>query len=484
MARIEKIAYGRGASEEVFMERAGAGVADCVQRFIAEHHLKPKILLLCGKGNNGGDAYVAGRILIQGDFHVEALASGSLDDSSPLCQLQAKRFREAGGKIAFPEGKMDFGDATLLVDALFGTGFHGKAQGMEACLIAEANASGLPILSVDIPSGLGGQGEVICASKTLFLGLPKSHCFVGNVWNDVGQIEVFDFGLGEKEIEEAQADFILLEEKQISLPKIVRTRHKYQAGYVVGLGGSFGMPGAPIMAGIAALRAGAGIVRLLHPRGMEAEFSGAPPELVRQGYEEAQGVLEAMKKAQALFVGPGIGLAPATAQVLKKVLEGMEKPCVIDAEALTLIAEHDFDLPKNAILTPHHGEMMRLLHLQQEITPQEMIEKSHAYAQKKGVTVVLKGAPTFIFHPGTTPHVCPRGDPGMATAGAGDVLTGIISALLAQGQTPFEGALTGVFLHALAGEKAAGMLTSYSIIASDITQALPDVFKTLKGEKK
>jgi len=486
MARIEKLAYAQGASEEGFMNQAGLGVAELVQRKVAHYPVKPKITLLCGPGNNAGDAYVAGRILREEGFQVNAVALAPFEKSSPLNQLQSKRFVASGGKIVYattPE-EMTFFDAELLIDGILGTGFHGEVQGLFKAAIEKANASSLPIIAIDIPSGINGTtgeigGTAILASDTLFLGLPKKGCFFREPWKYTGQVHVYDFGLGKSIIDQAEANDFLIDEEMIRsfLPKIERTRHKYQAGYVVGLGGSKGMPGAPIMASFAVLRVGAGIVRLLHPEGMEAELASAPCEVIRQGYKDGSAILEAMKRASAVFIGPGISTSPQALNILREVLPHVEKPCVIDADALTLIAEYDLPLPAQTLMTPHQGEMKRLLKVKEEISFPELLEKSEAFAVQKNVTLVLKGPPTFIFQPGSRPYVLAEGNPGMATAGSGDVLTGIVSGFLAQTHDLLKAAVLGVYFHALAGEYAAKKWTSYGMVATDITEALPQAFK-------
>jgi len=494
MGRIERLAYAAGASEEAFMESAGAGVASAAQRLIGKLHLKPSIMLLCGSGNNAGDAYVAGRILLAGGFMVSALACAPYEKSSPLCQLQSHRFQQSGGRIMYVDelslasfAQSPFEKAELLIDGLLGTGFHGEVLGLMKEMITQANASGLPILAVDIPSGVDGtKGEIggvaIRAFETLFLGLPKVGCFSKDVWDYVGRVSVHDFGLGSPYIEQAKAEYLLIDDPLIRqiLPAIHRTRHKYEAGYVVGLGGSVGMPGAPLMTCSAALRSGAGIVRLLHPVGMEGELSSSPFEIIRQGYKEGDtdSILNAMSRASALFIGPGIGTTPSVLNVLQAILPHIQKPCVLDAEALTLLSESNISLPNEIIMTPHHGEMKRLLHAPKDLSFKDLLSKSHAYAQTKNVTLVLKGAPTFIFHPQAVPYVCSRGDPGMATAGSGDVLTGIIAAFLAQTKNPLHAAILGVQFHAIAGEKASSQKTPYCMVATDITEALPSVFHT------
>ncbi len=442
MSRVEKLAYEDGVSEEQFMNDAGAAIA----KYIQELPNKPKITLLSGSGNNGGDGYVAGKLLAHQGYKVEAFGATPV---SALCKLQAKRF----GKIhpletaAFDEG--------IIIDALFGTGYHGDVKEPFKSVIEKANSSGLPIFAIDIPSA-----GLIHATETLCLGLPKTSLF--ECWENVGHLSIHDFGLQDEYIELADEAFDLITE--IELPQIKRTRHKYEAGYVVAVAGSPGMAGAAILSSYATLKAGAGIVRLFHPFGMEAELAGAPPEIIRSSYRDSKPILEAMQKAAAVFIGPGFGLDKV--DLLKELLE-TKTPSVIDAEALTLIGEQQLQVPAGAILTPHRGELKRLL--KEGETPQQ-------YADKNKVILVLKGAPTYIFSSNRTPFIMARGDPGMATAGSGDVLTGIIAAFLAQTKDPLLSAKLGTYIHGLAGEIAAEHLTSYCVVASDITAALPEAY--------
>lgn len=489
MARIENLAYAGGASEEGFMNSAGAGVAEVVQRLVAQMHILPHITLLCGSGNNAGDAYVAGTILREGGFDVTAIALAPLENSSKLCQLQAKRFLRKKGSIKFVTSvdEIDLSNSNLLIDGILGTGFHGEVEGLFRAAIEKANATDIPIVAIDVPSGINGTtgemgGVAIRATVTVFLGLPKTGCFLGEVWDYVGNIHCYNFGLAKQYIDQAQEDFLLIDREMIGsiFPRIrKRTRHKYEAGYVVGLGGCPGMPGAPILASFSTLRSGAGIVRLLHPAGMEGELSHAPVEVIRQGYRDSKTILEAMERASAIFVGPGIGTSDQALQTLREVLPVVKKPCVIDAEALTVLAQHEISLPPCTVMTPHTGEMLRLLHLDKMPPFLKFLELCQKYAETKSITLVLKGAPTFIFHPGQKPYISAHGDPGMATAGSGDVLTGVIAAFLARTQNTFHAAALGVYFHGVAGEIAAENYTSHCMVASDITDALPEVFAEL-----
>lgn len=484
MSHIESLAYRDGASAWDFMEEAGSGVALFVHDYMERNRVSGPIVLLCGKGNNGGDAFVAGMHLLQLDYEVWAIQPDPLDVCTPLCKQSCTNFIAEGGRV-FSSG--EFPKSGLIVDGIFGTGFKGTSESPYAELIAAANASRLPIIAVDIPSGLNGDsglapGQAIVATETTFLGLPKKGFFFNQGWNHVGKLRYVDFGLSPSYIEEASTTLLMLSEEMLKplLPPIIRNRHKYQAGYVVGWAGSVELPGAALLSSNAALRAGAGIVRLLHPSGMEEQLSSSPYELIRQSYDEgdAEGILAVMERASALFIGPGLGRTPQVRSLLKNVLPNIPRPCVIDADALTIAAEEQIPFPPQAIITPHHGEMARLLGLQKANgSDPEFVQRCHRYAEEKGVTLVLKGAPTFILHPGMPMMVNPTGDPGMATAGSGDVLTGLISALLAQGASLQNAAALGVYMHGLAGEHAAEEMSSYCLLASDIIYRFPEAFR-------
>jgi NAD(P)H-hydrate epimerase len=486
MSRIESQAYRDGASEADFMEEAGSGVALVVHDYAERKDVDRMVILLCGKGNNAGDAYVSGIHLLHLDYEVFALQVAPLEECSPLCKRNHERFIEEGGRSV--ETLAEFPSTGLIVDGLFGTGFRGDLKEPYLSVISLANESKLPIIAVDIPSGLNGEtgeveGEAIVAVETAFLGLPKTGFFFGQGWNHVGKLRYVDFGLGRDYIAEAEEELIMLTKDLVKplLPPIKRNRHKYQAGYVVGLSGSPGMPGAALLSSTAALRGGAGMVKLIHPDGMQNELSVSPYELIKVPYQldhDAKPLIDLMNRASATFVGPGMGLTPSTRRLLHEVLPNLQKPCVIDADALTILSEEEIALPKNSVLTPHLGEMVRLLKV--ETAPplsKEFLETCYSFAMRKQVTLVLKGGPSFIFHPDYPMTVNSTGDPGMATAGSGDVLTGLIASLLSQGMMPYHAALTGVFLHGLAGEHAADEMTSRGVIASDIINRFPEAFK-------
>ena len=242
MAELEAEAYRAGASDSDFMEEAGSGVALVVHDFVEKYNLDRQVLLLCGKGNNAGDAYVSGIHLLHLDYQVFALQIAPLEECSPLCRQNYERFMQEGGRVAISFS--EYPVSGVIVDGIFGTGFRGKAEAEYAACIDLANQTKLPIISVDIPSGINGQtgaaeGSAIEAAETAFLGLPKTGFFLGDGWNHVGRLHYVDFGLSKELIDECATELIMLTGDMLAplLPPIKRNRHKYEAGYVVALAG-------------------------------------------------------------------------------------------------------------------------------------------------------------------------------------------------------------------------------------------------------
>lgn len=479
MSYLESLAYRDGASESDFMEEAGSGIALVVHEYVESHKAARPVILVCGKGNNAGDGYVVGIHLINLDYEVLAYQLTPITESSRLCRASYQRFLQAGGRVIQiqtaeelflpPEG--------IIVDAIFGTGFHGQVAEPFKSIIKKLNASNLPIISVDIPSGLDGSSgqaadAAIIATETAFLGLPKTGFFLLEGWDCVGKLRYVDFGLPHNYIEESDSDMIMLSSDFLSsyLPKLKRSRHKYQAGSVIAIAGSHGMAGAAILSSSAALHGGAGIVYLVHPLGLEQELVSAPYEIIKMPYTgDKTALIFFINKASAMLIGPGIGRKEETDSLLKSLLPEINIPCVIDGDALTLIGNKDIQFPGTTVLTPHRGEMSKLLGDNSvEPVSLEYLQRCKNYATERNVTLVVKGGPTFIIQPGQPILVNPRGDPGMATAGSGDVLTGLIASLLAQKLPPQQAASLGVYVHGIAGEIAASELTSYCMTASDI----------------
>lgn len=500
MLRVEKMSFSENkGQEELFMEAAGKGVASLVLDFSKESLKKsPSIVLLCAKGNNTGDAYVAGRYLLKAGYKVEALELFPLKALSPLAQKQCKAFEDQGGKrIAFKREEYTFPEEAIILDGLLGTGFRGEVKSPILELIEASNLSDHLIFSIDIPSGLDGttgfakEGAVICATHTIALEFAKSGFFLDQAWNFVGNLHLVSFGLEERYRKEAQATFLKMEDREIfrELPPLKRTRHKYERGSLCVFAGSPGMSGAACLTAHASLRAGAGLVRLFHPESIKEELVKAPVELIKHAYKEKITKtfwtvhLNQLKKSRAFVLGPGMGTDANSVAVLKKVLSESPGPFVLDADALNILAKESLAIPSHSILTPHHGEMCRLLELSELSGSQtvnlDFLKKCQDFVDKHSIVLILKGAPTFILQKSKVPYVYTGGDPGMATAGSGDVLSGILGALLAQGLRLEKAAMLGVLLHGLAGRKAAEEKTSYAMIASDLIEYLPEAYREL-----
>lgn len=482
MIEIEKRAIDAGISAEELMCQAAEGIAHFIGDTIENNEIEKVVTLIAGKGNNAGDGYCTALILLEMGYQVNAYQLAPLSECSPLCKKYATEFKKAGGNLCVVKDLDDFElpFEGVILDGILGTGFKGKLSSLYQEVITAVNQAIVPIFAIDIPSGLNGDtGDVesvaIQADHTLFLGFPKTGFFISEGWNYVGRLVPIDIGIDLVNAQNIHSPFTMLSPMEVGtlIPKMERKRHKYQAGYVAGFSGSGGMMGASILSGMGALKGGAGIVKLIHFN-HECVDSFNYPELIHKSFKagEFHVLLEYVERAQAIYIGPGLGMLDETQHFVLRVLKEVKKPMVIDADALNILAMHKINPPKHAILTPHFKEAARLLHLK-EPSMKELMLACQQYVNQHEVVLVLKGGPTFIFSPKHIPFVCPVGDPGMATAGSGDVLTGVIAAILTQMPTqPIESAALGVFLHGLAGECAADLKTSYSMIASDIIKSL------------
>jgi NAD(P)H-hydrate epimerase len=480
-----------GIPGAVLMERAGAAAFAQLRRRWPNAR---RIAVLSGPGNNGGDGYVIARLALQQGLAVQLFQLG--DHSSLRCEAAAaaSAFFEAGGRGEPYQGLP--ADADVIVDALLGTGLQRPVAGLWADAIGRANASRAPVLAVDIPSGLDADsGRVLgiaveAALTVCFIGL-KQGMFTGSGPDCCGEIE-FDALQVPPSIyagELLSARRLDWDKARELLPRRRPSTHKGDLGHVLVVGGTPGMSGAPRLAAEAALRAGAGLVTVgTHPTHAPL-LNLTRPELMVQAVGEPSMLAKAAARASVIAIGPGLGQDAWGRALLEHVL-ALDKPLVLDADALNLLAGASDgtadastateDAPPAAptrrshrwVLTPHPGEAARLLDCTVvEVEADRFAAVTRLQARFGGVAV-LKGAGTLIRGPGHRPTgVCSQGNPGMATAGMGDALTGIIAAFMAQGLEPEQAACAGVCLHAAAGDSAAQQ-GQRGLLAGDLIDAL------------
>ncbi len=492
MARVEKLSIDQGASSQKYMLNAGLGISETIQELVANNKWEKKALLFVGKGNNGGDAYVVGIDLLKRGYNVLVLYLFDVDECSELNSKYFKEYRSLGGQARKFSSQEDFSqyEAFFVVDGLLGTGFFGETKGTIKEAINVINQFKNKIISIDIPSGLDGETGKACetvvkAGYTIYLGLPKQGFFLGDGYNVIGKLLKVDFGMEKKYIEQMDALGCLFNPSFAKklLPEMAPNQHKYEKGYVVALAGSKTMPGAALLSALSAFRAGAGIVRLFYPEGMEQELSGSFSELIKTPWkkDDLKALFEEEKRARALLVGPGLGKSNEVKEVVKEVIGKATTSVIIDADAIEVFVKDIKDHPNDVVLTPHRAEFLKSIDHDMDVDDITLIQLAKEFARQHKVTLVLKGAPTWIFVKGKDPIIFPFGDPGMATAGSGDVLSGVIAAYLAHGLSGYDAALLGVYVHSLAGKSAAIEKSSYSLIASDIIEALPKVLIELKS---
>ena len=493
MARVEKLSMDEGASSKEYMLKAGLGISEKLQSYIDKKKLDKQVTLLVGKGNNGGDAYVVGCDLLKKGYKVLALYLYNAKECSELNALHFENFTKCGGEANHLKSKEDFTPLKggVILDGLLGTGFSGETKDQLKLAIDLANECENPKVAIDIPSGIDGNtgqviGSCIKADLTIFLGQPKIGFFINDGYNFVGDLVRVDFGMDKKYISKMQEIAYLFKEKSAPslLPEILRTQHKYESGYVVALAGSKGMAGAAKLSCLASLRSGAGIVRLFYPKEMELELVDSFSELIKSPWtkDDLAKLFEEEKRAKALLIGPGLGKSEDAMFVAQKLIETSNVKTIIDADGIDVFTKKAKNRPKDVVLTPHKAEFLRCIDADKNLDDVEIIKRAEDFVNKEDVTLVLKGAPTFVFHPKEKPIIFPFGDPGMATAGSGDVLSGVVAAFLAHGLNPMQAACLSVYIHAKAGELAAKDKTSYSLIASDIIEYIPKILNLLKCE--
>lgn len=488
----------------LLMENAGKACADLLERRFAPFSGK-SIVIVCGKGNNGGDGFVVARHLADkgARIHVALLAAKkdvkgdaarNLAILSKLVKhttdLSIREYKAAGKLSGIP-------DADLVVDALFGTGFQGKVKGLHLAAIQWMNNQKARRISIDIPSGVdastGAVGNVaVHADLTITMALAKVGHYIGKGREHSGEVKVVDIGIPAILTSKTPGAVFRPSSADIAdvLPRRSLTSHKYSVGKVLVIGGSRQFVGAPVMTALAAMRCGAGAVVVCVPRSIETVMKRKMTEILVDPVEETadgtiaasafDAIMERVEWADVVAIGPGLSLQEETRSLVLGLLERAQKPFVVDADALASLAGR---LPvvrnrKSAtILTPHTGELSRLIGVPSEEIEMFRVDHANASARKLKCIVVLKGSPTVSATPEGRAYLNTTGNPGMATIGSGDVLTGIISSCLAQGMSPVEATYAGVYLHGSAGDRAAVEIGERSIMAMDLVDYLPDAIR-------
>jgi ADP-dependent NAD(P)H-hydrate dehydratase / NAD(P)H-hydrate epimerase len=468
-----------GATSDTLMLRAGeSAVRFLRQQFPAAQRL----VVLAGPGNNGGDGYVVARLARGAGLSVITVAAAGLPREG-AARRAFEADRSAGGECRAWSAAL-LTDADLVIDALLGTGLARPVEGVLFDVIAAVNAGGVPVLSLDTPSGLDTdtgavRGIAVEATATLTFVAAKTGFHVGEGPNYTGRLVVEDLGIPHAAFAPETPSLCAIPDALWAtlLPPRRRTAHKGDNGRVLVVAGGPGMPGAARMAGEAALRVGAGLVTVLtHPTHAAALAVGRP-ELIVIGVQDSRSVVDPLAAADAVVVGPGLGRSAWAVELIEAVFAS-SAPLVVDADALN----HLSTVPRRRgdwCLTPHPGEAARLLGGSIADVQADRIAASRALVARFGGVAVLKGARTLVASGDDPPRVCLGGNPAMAVAGMGDVLAGVIGGLLAQQPRPFEALEPAVALavriHAQAGDRAAFAVGQRGMLASDVMAALPAV---------
>jgi len=457
--------------EGELMERAGQAA------FVHVRFLWPRarnILIVCGPGNNGGDGYVVARKLLDSGLRATVCSVGNLERQPGDAQAAREAYQNAGGKVQeYQGGELDAGD--LIVDALLGIGSERVLQGPFEEIVNAMNRNPAPVFALDLPTGIeantGKQlGIAVDASATLsFIGI-KRGSLTSEAVNHVGTLYLSSLGVSEPCKDEIDAEVFLLSEDVCRplLPVRCRNTHKGEQGRLLLIGGAAGMTGAVQMAGLSALRAGAGLVRILSLDPVHA----SRVELMITELNRTSQLRQMLELADVIAIGPGLGRDARARQVLGEVLDFRKRhqPLVLDADALVCLSEETMKAP-GAIVTPHPGEAAAMLSCSAAEIQYDRFSAAKEIAHQVEGVCVLKGAGTVISD-GVKSYLSNLGGAELASAGTGDVLTGVVAAMAGQGLGSFNAARLGVYIHGLAGERAADMYGN-GLLASDLIEQSP-----------
>jgi hydroxyethylthiazole kinase-like uncharacterized protein yjeF len=495
MAALDRRAQDEfGVPTLLLMESAGRAVFTAARGMVSG--ASPRVVVVAGKGNNGGDGLVAARLMLAAGWRVTVvlLARDAEVTGDAAVNLQAAR--RAGVEIinldstGVPGLRGLLNGADLIADGLFGTGFRGPVAGLAAKTIDAVNASGRPVLAIDIPSGVQGDsgavdGLAVRATATVTMGLPKIGLILAPGAEHAGRIWVTEVGHPRRLVEAAPVRTALLTAGDVdeAVPRRRLDAHKGDFGRVLVVAGSVGHSGAAVLAALGALRAGAGLVTLgvpaaIYPIVGPAVIEGMPVPLPDAdgalAAEAAEAVFGLAASADVLACGPGLSTLPGPTALVRRLIAECPKPMVLDADALNILAGGPWPEARSPlILTPHPGEMARLLAARSEDVQRHRIQTARVAAARFKAVVVLKGARTVVADPDGDVAVVPTGNPAMATGGMGDVLTGVVAALLAQRLAPATAAAVAAYLHGLAGDLVVAASGPAGILAREVADTVP-----------
>jgi ADP-dependent NAD(P)H-hydrate dehydratase / NAD(P)H-hydrate epimerase len=498
-----------GLPGRVLMENAGRGVVDVLARTfpaIKSSGRNQSVGIIAGRGNNGGDGFVIARYLSGMGISVSVYlfserAAVKGDAAANLNLLDALKVPvvEIPDITCLAQHLTDMRDHRIWVDALLGTGLNADVKGLFRAVIELLNGLNRPIIAVDIPSGLNADTGMICgicirAHTTVTFGFPKIGHILFPGAGFTGRLETIDIGIPPYIVQDIGLRHHILTPEAIAsiLPRRAPTSHKGLAGHVLVIGGSTGKAGAAVMSGLAALRSGAGLVTLAVPESLNTVIQSQIPEIMTAPMDGRKkgiwdnsvidGIREQLKGKKCLAMGPGMGDLSEIRELVLEILQSASIPVVLDADGLNCICgrlEVLKDLKAPAILTPHPGEMSRLTGMRISDIQADRIGIAREFSREYHVHLVLKGARTVIAHPDGNVYINLAANSGMAAGGMGDILTGVIAGLLAQGLGPEDASHAGVCLHAMAADALCKSQGPFGFLASEVAGALPGVIREM-----
>jgi len=479
------INHDRMASIDL-MEKAAA---KCVEWLEENNFLQHPIAIICGKGNNGGDGLAMARMLGERNVNLNVYIAEISPQGSEDFQTNLERLQFPVRFIQNEKGFPVFKKNDIIIDALFGSGLNRPLEGLAAKLVEHINQSDCTVVSIDLPSGLSAEGPstgaIVKADHILTFQCTKLSFLLPVNAEFVGKVHILNIGLSPDYFKTVQSNYELIDSELISEIYKPRNRfaHKGNFGHALIVGGSYGKMGAAVLCAKACLRSGAGLTTVHSPRAGYAILQSAVPEAMSSSDPNSYVVTkieEDISKFDCIGLGPGIGTAAETKLFLQGLFRDYQKPLVIDADGINILSENAELLkkvPAGSILTPHPKEFSRLFGESKDDL--QRFELACQKAKELNLVIVLKGHHTLVATPGGKAYFNKTGNAGLAKGGSGDVLTGIITALVAQYKDTVEAAILGVYLHGLAGDYAAEKFSKEAMIASDIIEHLGEAFKII-----